>query len=95
MAAGTVRYEILRNINTGLFTWRLNDEGEIIFASATFATAALAIADATAERALVVAAIAPPGPSLVSVIQAAAIAEAAYGPIVDLSAGNPAPDSPL
>jgi hypothetical protein len=87
MAADSVRFEILRDINAGTFTWRLNDEGEILFTSAPLATVDLAIAGATAARATLVAAISPPGPDIVSIVQTSAVLEAATASIVNLSAG--------
>jgi len=87
MAADSVRFEILRDVNAGTFTWRLNDEGEIIFTSGTFATADLAIAAATAARATLQAAIVPPGPGIVSIVQTSAVLEAATASIVNLAAG--------
>lgn len=81
------RFEVLRKPDASGYYWRLNDDGEITFTSADFATFDLANADAASAKATLLAAVAAPGPGIVSIVQAAAVSEAAYAPIVNMSGG--------
>jgi hypothetical protein len=82
------RFEIIRSPDGHSYYWRLNDHGEIFFTSGTFPTFDLAVADANAAKAALQAAVAPPGPDIVSIVQAKAVVEGASAPIVNMTSGS-------